>query len=281
MEGFETGSQIDLSLFEVGDKVKITGTSKGKGTAGVIKKYHFSRGRMTHGGGYPHRLIGSMGGGRGTNQGIPKGVFIPQKDTEILVEKTLELVDKIWKQKEMLTVLEIGTGCAKNQKFDIIISNPPYVSDTEYENISESVRKQPKEAVFLLIVEIGHRQKEKVIKLVIKYFAQMNVSIFPDWGAVKQKLIGGEDINFRDYFTLKRSKQVPKISKFCDSHTKKMDDYKRNNKGKGLATFTKSASFRKLILETRNCNSCKTQKQKIVKSTKLLTRVTCKASSGL
>ncbi|CAG8648166.1 5853_t:CDS:2 [Ambispora gerdemannii] len=77
MTGFEVGSLIDCSLFQEGEKVKITGVSKGKGTAGVIKKYHFSRGRMTHGGGYPHRLIGSMGGGRGSNQGIPKGKKMP------------------------------------------------------------------------------------------------------------------------------------------------------------------------------------------------------------
>lgn len=42
---------------------------------------------------------------------IEKGVFIPQKDTEILVEKTLELADKIWTKKEQLKILDIGTGC--------------------------------------------------------------------------------------------------------------------------------------------------------------------------
>src|SRR6185437_718366 len=77
MTDFAVGSIIDCSLFQAGDKIKLSGVSKGKGTAGVIKKYHFSRGRMTHGGGYPHRLIGSMGGGRGTNQGIPKGKKMP------------------------------------------------------------------------------------------------------------------------------------------------------------------------------------------------------------
>ena len=42
---------------------------------------------------------------------IEKGVFIPQKDTEILVERTLELAGKIWGQKEPLKVLDLGTGC--------------------------------------------------------------------------------------------------------------------------------------------------------------------------
>src|SRR4051794_28872154 len=62
MSGLEVGSPVDLTLFQEGDKVKITGTSKGKGTAGVIKKYGYALGSMSHGGGYPHRLIGSMGG---------------------------------------------------------------------------------------------------------------------------------------------------------------------------------------------------------------------------
>src|ERR1043165_4418727 len=87
---------------------------------------------------------------------------------------------------------------------------------------------------------------------------------------IKQKLISGEDISLKNYFTLKRSKQAPKVSKLCDSHTKKMNDYKASNRGKGLAAFAKSPSFRKLSLETRNCNSCKAQKQKIAKATKLL-----------
>src|SRR5581483_5512104 len=93
---------------------------------------------------------------------------------------------------------------------------------------------------------------------------------------IKQKLISGEDVSFKNYFTLKRSKQVPKVSKLCDNHTKKMDEYKRNNKGKGLASFAKSPFIRKLNSETRSCNSCKTQKQKIAKSTKLLTRIVSK-----
>src|SRR5256885_1901642 len=59
MTDFEVGSSINCSLFQAGEKIKLSGFSKGKGTAGVIKKYHFSRGRMSHGGGYPHRLIGS------------------------------------------------------------------------------------------------------------------------------------------------------------------------------------------------------------------------------
>jgi len=101
MTGLEVGSQIDLALFQEGDKVKITGTSKGKRTAGVIKKYGYALGAMSHGGGYPHRLIGSMGGGRGTNQGIPKGKKMPGRMGGKKVTQKSEII-KIDKEKKII-----------------------------------------------------------------------------------------------------------------------------------------------------------------------------------
>jgi len=188
---------------------------------------------------------------------VRKGVFVPQKDTEVLVKKTLELVDKIWKKEEQVKVLDIGTGCGnlaislakhklnwnfvavdinekslkvakinaslhqiKNikffrsnlfnnikaeKKFDIIISNPPYISDAEYKNISLATKSQPKKALiaeeegysfyrkifqqvhpflaekFLLAVEIGYQQAEKVIKIIIEHFPKVKVSTFSDY----------------------------------------------------------------------------------------------------
>ena len=59
----------------------------------------------------------------------------------------------------------------------------------------------------------------------------------------KQKLVDGEDVSFKSYFSLTRSKKVPKeISKFCDRHVKPVNDYKRMNKGKGINSFSKSAT---------------------------------------
>lgn len=56
---YELGSEITADMFEAGDKVDVTGTSKGKGYAGVIKRHNQSRGRMSHGSGF-HRGVGSM-----------------------------------------------------------------------------------------------------------------------------------------------------------------------------------------------------------------------------
>ncbi len=57
---YNVGDVITASLFEVGDVVDVTGTSKGKGFTGVIKRHNQSRGPETHGSRY-HRRPGSMG----------------------------------------------------------------------------------------------------------------------------------------------------------------------------------------------------------------------------
>jgi len=59
---YEIGQTLDVSLFEDGESVNITGTSKGKGFAGTIKRHHFHRGPETHGSD-SHRAPGSIGGG--------------------------------------------------------------------------------------------------------------------------------------------------------------------------------------------------------------------------
>ncbi len=61
IEGIEVGSIIKADIFEVGEVVDVKGTSKGHGTAGAIKRWNFSRLRMTHGTGPNHRHAGSLG----------------------------------------------------------------------------------------------------------------------------------------------------------------------------------------------------------------------------
>jgi large subunit ribosomal protein L3 len=59
-EEFKVGDTIKVDVFENGDKVDVSGVSKGKGYAGAIKRWGQSRGPMTHGSKY-HRGQGSMG----------------------------------------------------------------------------------------------------------------------------------------------------------------------------------------------------------------------------
>ncbi len=58
----EMGQKIDVSIFQPGDRVDVTGTSKGRGFAGGVKRHHFGGGPKTHGQSDRHRAPGSIGG---------------------------------------------------------------------------------------------------------------------------------------------------------------------------------------------------------------------------
>ena len=58
---YEVGSKISVDTFAAGEKVDITGISKGHGYSGVVKRWNFAVLRMTHGTGPVHRTGGSMG----------------------------------------------------------------------------------------------------------------------------------------------------------------------------------------------------------------------------
>ena len=60
-ESFEVGGAITVETFEVGQKVDVTGQSKGKGFAGVIKRWNFAMQDATHGNSISHRSNGSIG----------------------------------------------------------------------------------------------------------------------------------------------------------------------------------------------------------------------------
>lgn len=58
---YQVGQELKADIFAVGDKVDVSGVSKGKGFQGTIKRWNGHRGPMTHGSKF-HRSVGSMGG---------------------------------------------------------------------------------------------------------------------------------------------------------------------------------------------------------------------------
>ena len=60
-DALSVGDEVKVDVFAEGDRVDVTGTSKGKGYAGVIKRWGAGRTPMSHGGGPVHRHAGSMG----------------------------------------------------------------------------------------------------------------------------------------------------------------------------------------------------------------------------
>ena len=60
-EEYQVGKHLTAEVFEVGQYVDVTGTSKGKGYAGVIKRHNFAMQDATHGNSLSHRAHGSIG----------------------------------------------------------------------------------------------------------------------------------------------------------------------------------------------------------------------------
>lgn len=60
ISAYEVGQELKADIFAAGDKIDVSGVSKGKGFQGVIKRWNASRGPMSHGSKF-HRAVGSMG----------------------------------------------------------------------------------------------------------------------------------------------------------------------------------------------------------------------------
>ena len=70
---FQLGQEIKVDVLEGIEFVDVTGTSKGQGTAGVMKRHNFGGNRASHGVSRNHRLGGSNAGGAASNSNVPKG----------------------------------------------------------------------------------------------------------------------------------------------------------------------------------------------------------------
>lgn len=62
-EAANVGDKVTVEVFSVGERVDVVGTSKGKGFAGGVKRYHFAGGKKTHGQSDRHRAPGSRSSG--------------------------------------------------------------------------------------------------------------------------------------------------------------------------------------------------------------------------
>lgn len=71
---FEVGKEVTLETFSVGDAVRVAGTAKGRGFAGVVKRHGFHGGRRSHGQKHSEREAGSIGGGGRAGGRVAKGM---------------------------------------------------------------------------------------------------------------------------------------------------------------------------------------------------------------
>lgn len=91
----KAGDMLDVSLFNVGDKLVVSAISKGKGFQGVVKRHGFAGGPRTHGQKHSEREPGSIGGGLRTH--VPKGMRMAGRmGSDRITQKNLKvaMVDK-------------------------------------------------------------------------------------------------------------------------------------------------------------------------------------------
>jgi large subunit ribosomal protein L3 len=111
-EKYELGQEVNLDMFNVGDMVAVTGTTKGKGFAGVIKRHGFHGGRKTHGSN-SHRIPGSVGCSASPAK-IIKGKKMPgHYGNHRKTVKNLEIVE-IRTDENLILIKGAVPGCSSN-----------------------------------------------------------------------------------------------------------------------------------------------------------------------
>lgn len=111
VDEFEVGQEIGVDVFESGDIIDVTGTSKGKGFAGSIKRHNYSTGPKTHGSRF-HRTGGSMGSVDGSR--VFKGKALPgQMGAEQVTIQNLEVV-KVDAERNVILVKGNIPGAKKS-----------------------------------------------------------------------------------------------------------------------------------------------------------------------
>ncbi len=100
-DGLQMGDTVTVETFTAGDKVKISGTSKGKGFQGTIKRHNFKRGPKTHGS-HNYRAPGSIGASAWPAR-VMKGIRGPgHMGAERVTQRGVTVVDVIASQNLLL-----------------------------------------------------------------------------------------------------------------------------------------------------------------------------------
>lgn len=103
IDAYNVGDEVKATVFAAGDFIDVTGTSKGKGYQGVIKRHGQSRVPMSHGAGPVHREVGSMGACSSPSR-VFKGKKMPgQMGNEQVTVQNLEVI-KVIEDKNLILV---------------------------------------------------------------------------------------------------------------------------------------------------------------------------------
>ena len=118
ISAYNVGDEIKVDTFEVGDKVDVSGVSKGKGYQGVIKRWNQSRGPMSHGSKF-HRAPGSMGAASDPSRTFKNKRMPGHMGSENVTVLNLEVV-KVMADKNIILV---KGGIPGANKSTVVIRN--------------------------------------------------------------------------------------------------------------------------------------------------------------
>jgi large subunit ribosomal protein L3 len=110
----KVGDVVPVSLFEVGQKVDVQGTSIGKGYAGTIKRYNFASGRATHGNSRSHNVPGSIGMAQDPGRVFPGKRMTGHMGDVTVTTQNLEIA-RIDAERQLLLVKGAVPGAKNGQ----------------------------------------------------------------------------------------------------------------------------------------------------------------------
>jgi large subunit ribosomal protein L3 len=111
---FKAGDAVNVSLFEVGQKIDVQGTSIGKGYAGTIKRHNFASGRATHGNSRSHNVPGSIGMAQDPGRVFPGKRMTGHMGDETVTTQNLEIA-RIDADRQLLLVKGAVPGAKNGQ----------------------------------------------------------------------------------------------------------------------------------------------------------------------
>lgn len=109
--GYTLGGELGVAMFAVGQKVDVTGTSKGKGFAGVIKRHNFAGQDRSHGNSLSHRAPGSIGQNQTPGRVFPGKRMAGHMGAERCTVQNLEVV-RVDVERNLLLVKGAVPGAA-------------------------------------------------------------------------------------------------------------------------------------------------------------------------
>ncbi|AZN37039.1 50S ribosomal protein L3 [Iodobacter sp. LRB] len=113
----KAGDQLSVEMFAAGSYVDVTGTTLGKGFAGVIKRHHFSSNRASHGNSRSHNTPGSIGQAQDPGRVLPGKRMAGQLGNVQRTTQNLEIV-RVDAERQLLLVKGAVPGCKGN---DVVV----------------------------------------------------------------------------------------------------------------------------------------------------------------